>query len=136
MLERFSCLRRKEVVNVCDGCRLGYVGAVSYTHLDVYKRQACVNPNIDEDDKTLITAVLNALGQTMYVTEDMFETFTAFCCTGPVSYTHLDTLLADGKGSQETMRFLAHLWVLSVRAESTPPEAWTRRFHRQPSAKT
>ena len=25
MLERFSCLRRKEVVNVCDGCRLGYV---------------------------------------------------------------------------------------------------------------
>ena len=26
MLERFSCLRRKEVVNVCDGCRLGYVG--------------------------------------------------------------------------------------------------------------
>ena len=28
MLERFSCLRRKEVVNVCDGCRLGYVGDV------------------------------------------------------------------------------------------------------------
>lgn len=42
---------------------------------------ACVNPNIDEEDKKLITAVLNALGQTMYVTEDMFETFTAFCCT-------------------------------------------------------
>ena len=47
-----------------------------------------------------------------------------------------ETLLADRKGSQETIRFLAHLWVLSVRAESTPPEAWTRRFHRQPSAKT
>ena len=39
-----------------------------------------------------------------------------------------ETLLADRKGSQETIRFLAHLWVLSVRAESTPPEAWTRRF--------
>ena len=34
-----------------------------------------------------------------------------------------ETLLADRKGSQETIRFLAHLWVLSVRTESTPPEA-------------
>ena len=30
-----------------------------------------------------------------------------------------ETLLADRKGSQETIRFLAHLWVLSVRTEST-----------------
>ena len=34
-----------------------------------------------------------------------------------------ETLLADRKGSQETIRFLAHLWLLSVRTESTPPEA-------------
>ena len=40
-------------------------------------------------------------------------------------------LLTDRKGSQETIRFLAHLWVLSVRTESTPPEAWTRRFNLQ-----
>ncbi len=39
-----------------------------------------------------------------------------------------ETLLADRKGSQETIRFLAHLWLLSVRTESNPPEAWTRRF--------
>ena len=26
MVNRFSILRRKEVINVCDGCRLGYVG--------------------------------------------------------------------------------------------------------------
>ena len=26
MVNRFSNLRRKEVINVCDGCRLGYVG--------------------------------------------------------------------------------------------------------------
>lgn len=58
---------------------------------------ACVNPNIDEDDKTLITAVLNALGQTMYVTEDMFETFTAFCCTGPIwLYKTVETLVDAG----------------------------------------
>jgi YlmC/YmxH family sporulation protein len=24
--EKFSCLRRKEVVNICDGSRLGFVG--------------------------------------------------------------------------------------------------------------
>ena len=26
MVNRFSILRRKEVINICDGCRLGYVG--------------------------------------------------------------------------------------------------------------
>ena len=31
----------------------------------------------------------------------------------------IDNPLADRKGSQETIRFLAHLWVLSVRTEST-----------------
>ena len=58
---------------------------------------ACVNPNIDEEDKKLITAVLNALGQTMYVTEDMFETFTAFCCTGPIwLYKTVEALVDAG----------------------------------------
>lgn len=44
----------------------------------------CVNENIDDDDKNVITTVVNALGQTMYIKEDMFDTFTGFCCTGPV----------------------------------------------------
>ena len=26
MLCKFSMLRRKEVINLCDGCKLGYVG--------------------------------------------------------------------------------------------------------------
>lgn len=48
-------------------------------------------------DKKLITAVLNALGQTMYVTEDMFETFTAFCCTGPIwLYKTVEALVDAG----------------------------------------
>ena len=43
-----SELRRKDVINEIDGKKLGYVydieidinaGSVSYTHLDVYKRQ-------------------------------------------------------------------------------------------------
>ena len=28
MLVKFCQLRRKEVINICDGCRLGYVGDV------------------------------------------------------------------------------------------------------------
>ena len=40
-----------------------------------------------------------------------------------------ETPHADRKGSQETIRFLAHLWLLSVRTESNPPEAWTRQLH-------
>ena len=28
MLCKFSLLRRKEVINLCDGCRLGYVGDI------------------------------------------------------------------------------------------------------------
>ena len=28
MMCRFTLLRRKEVINLCDGCRLGYVGDV------------------------------------------------------------------------------------------------------------
>ena len=43
----------------------------------------------------------------------------------------IDNPLADRKGSQETIRFPALLWVPSVRTESTPPEAWTSRFYHQ-----
>ena len=31
MLCKFSLLRRKEVINLCDGCRLGCVGDVEVT---------------------------------------------------------------------------------------------------------
>lgn len=58
---------------------------------------ACVNAHIDEADKKLITEVLNALGQTMYVKEDMFETFTAFCCVGPLwFYKEVEALIDAG----------------------------------------
>lgn len=44
-----------------------------------------------------VAAVLNALGQTMYVTKDMFETFTAFCCTGPIwLYKTVEALVDAG----------------------------------------
>lgn len=45
---------------------------------------ACINSNIDDEDKEFITTVLDALGQTMYIDESMFNTFTAFSCSGPM----------------------------------------------------
>ncbi len=45
---------------------------------------ACVNTNIDETDRAFITQILDALGQTMYINEEMFNTFTAFSCSGPL----------------------------------------------------
>ena len=57
----------------------------------------CVNANIDDQDKIMITEVLNALGQTMYVKEDMFETFTAVCCVGPLwFYKTVEALIDAG----------------------------------------
>lgn len=58
---------------------------------------ACVNCNIDEKDKEFITEILNALGQTMYIKEDMFNTFTAFSCSGPLwLYKTVEALIDSG----------------------------------------
>lgn len=58
---------------------------------------ACVNDNIDNDDKEFITDILNALGQTMYITEDRFDTFTAFSCSGPLwIYKTVEALIDAG----------------------------------------
>lgn len=45
---------------------------------------ACVNGNLNDDDKAFITQLLDALGQTMYIREEMFNAFTPFSCSGPM----------------------------------------------------
>lgn len=44
----------------------------------------CPNPNCSDADIKWIETLLTALGQVMYLKEDMFNTFTAFSCTGPL----------------------------------------------------
>ena len=64
MFCRITDMHDKEVINVCDGTRIGCVddvevdtctaqlvsivvhGPVSYTHLDVYKRQSIFSANL------------------------------------------------------------------------------------------
>ena len=58
---------------------------------------ACLNSNIDDNDKEFITRILNALGQTMYIPESMFNTFTAFSCSGPLwLYKTAESLIDAG----------------------------------------
>lgn len=58
---------------------------------------ACINSNIEDEDKAFITDILNALGQTMYINEGMFDTFTAFSCSGPVwLYKTIEALVDAG----------------------------------------
>ena len=54
-----------------------------------------VNANITEDDKTFVTDVINSLGQTMFLGEDMFNAFTAYSCSGPMWLYKMASELTD-----------------------------------------
>lgn len=44
----------------------------------------CLNANVNQEEKEIVTNVVEALGQAMLIQEDMFNTFTAFSCSGPM----------------------------------------------------
>ncbi|MGI6211894.1 MAG: pyrroline-5-carboxylate reductase [Anaerovoracaceae bacterium] len=58
----------------------------------------CFNANIDKDKKAeVLDEVLSALGQTIELPEDMFNTFTAFSCSGPLwLYKTAESLIDAG----------------------------------------
>ena len=56
---------------------------------------ATPNANVTEDDKAIVTEILNLLGQSMYINEDMFNEFTAFSCTGPIWFYQMAESLID-----------------------------------------
>lgn len=58
---------------------------------------ACVNQNITGEDKEFITEFLNALGQALYIDEGLYDTFTAYSCTGPFYiYKFIEALIDAG----------------------------------------
>lgn len=58
---------------------------------------ACMNVHCDDSDKEVVTKILNALGQGMFIKENMFNTFTAFCNVGPLwFYKTVETLIDAG----------------------------------------
>ena len=56
---------------------------------------ACLNSNVGEEEKQFVTKVLNALGQTMYLPESMFNEFTAYSCSGPMWLYQMADALVD-----------------------------------------
>ena len=44
----------------------------------------CMNENCSDENACDISEILSALGQVMRLQEEMFDTFTAFSCTGPL----------------------------------------------------
>jgi len=60
----------KVMPNVLIEARHGYSGV-------------CVSDKITEKDKEVISELFSAIGQTMYIPENMFNEFTAYSCAGP-----------------------------------------------------
>lgn len=57
----------------------------------------CLNSKVGQDEKEMVTCVVNALGKAMYIDESMFDAFTAFSCSGPMwLYKMADALINAG----------------------------------------
>ena len=56
-----------------------------------------LNENVTAEEKEIVTSILNSLGQTMYLPENMFNEFTAYSCSGPLwLYQMADALIDAG----------------------------------------
>ncbi|MGX8702586.1 pyrroline-5-carboxylate reductase [Caproiciproducens sp.] len=55
----------------------------------------CVNSKVNDEDKKAIECMLNALGQTLFISESLFDEFTAFSCAGPAYVLYFLTALID-----------------------------------------
>ncbi len=56
-----------------------------------------LNENVTAEEKETVTLILNSLGQTMYLAENMFNEFTAYSCSGPMwLYQMADALIDAG----------------------------------------
>jgi len=57
----------------------------------------CLNEKVDQEEKIIVTEIVNALGKAMFLKENMFDTFTAFSCSGPLwLYKMADALTNAG----------------------------------------
>lgn len=55
----------------------------------------CLNSHVNEEEKTFVSQVLGALGQPMYLPENMFNEFTAYSCSGPMWLYQMADVLID-----------------------------------------
>ncbi len=55
----------------------------------------CLNSNVNEEEKAFALQVLEALGQTILLPENMFGEFTAYSCSGPMWLYQMADVLID-----------------------------------------
>ncbi len=72
----------KVMPNVLIEARHGYSGV-------------CISENISDDDQSIITELFNAIGQTMFIPENLFNEFTAYSCAGPAYVMYFLSALID-----------------------------------------
>ena len=56
---------------------------------------ACINDKIEAEDKKVIQNILDSLGQTEFISESLFNEFTAFSCAGPAYVMYFLNAMID-----------------------------------------
>lgn len=54
-----------------------------------------LNANVSAEEKEIVTDILNSMGQAMYLSENMFNEFTAYSCSGPMWFYQMADALVD-----------------------------------------
>lgn len=73
---------------------------------------ASVNDKVDDEDKKVVQNILDALGQTMFIDESVFNEFTAFSCAGPAYVVYFANALIDAGVQSGFSRSVAKEMVL------------------------
>jgi len=96
------------IISICAGIKMKKLGNIFGNHhkfvrimpntmIDVQHGYSAVNINdqIQAADKEIIETLLSALGQTMFIDEDLFNAFTAYGCAGPAYIMYFLAALID-----------------------------------------
>ena len=96
------------IISICAGIKMDkmeelfgsehkFVRVMPNTMIEVQHgySAASVNDKVEESDKEIIKSLLNALGQTMFIDENMFNAFTAYSCAGPAYVMYFIAALVD-----------------------------------------
>ncbi|HEY8805587.1 MAG TPA: NAD(P)-binding domain-containing protein, partial [Clostridium sp.] len=96
------------IISICAGIKMEKLGNIFGNHhkfvrimpntmIDVHHGYSAANINdqVQAADKKIIETLLSALGQTMFIDEDLFNAFTAYGCAGPAYIMYFLAALID-----------------------------------------
>lgn len=96
------------IISICAGIKIEklenifgsehkFVRVMPNTMIDVKHgySAASINDKIEDKDKEIIETMLSALGQTMFIDENLFNAFTAYSCAGPAYIMYFIAALVD-----------------------------------------